>query len=139
MPESSSETIFIAIDPVALSLGPFDIHWYGIMYLLSFLTFWTLGIQVAKRRQWWGWSAAEVGDLLFYGMIGVVVGGRLGYVLFYGFSNLLDDPLFLVRIQEDVTLASTNAFFISYLHRDALVRREAINKEQVFVRMNFFH
>ena len=100
MPESSSEFLFIALDPVALSLGPLDIHWYGIMYLLSFLTFWLVAGQVAKRRQWWGWSAAEVGDLLFYGMIGVVAGGRLGYVLFYGFSNLLDDPLFLFRIQD---------------------------------------
>jgi phosphatidylglycerol:prolipoprotein diacylglycerol transferase len=98
VPAPSSEHWYIAIDPVALSLGPLEIHWYGIMYLLAFLTFWALGVQVAQRRPWWGWSAAEVGDSLFYGMLGVVIGGRLGYVFFYGLDSLLEDPLFVFRI-----------------------------------------
>jgi len=89
---------FIAIDPVAFSVGPLDVHWYGIMYLLAFLFFWAGGAWLAKRRQWWGWNAQDVGDFLFYGMLGVVLGGRLGYVLFYGFQNFLDDPVFLFRI-----------------------------------------
>jgi phosphatidylglycerol:prolipoprotein diacylglycerol transferase len=100
VPETSSDFLFIAFDPVALSLGPLNIHWYGIMYLLAFLSFWLLGVQIAKRRDWWGWTPAEVGDLMFYAMIGVVAGGRLGYVLVYGFQSLLEDPLFLIRIQD---------------------------------------
>ena len=47
---------FIAIDPVVFSLGPFDVHWYGIMYLLAFGFFWAAGNWVAKNRAWWGWS-----------------------------------------------------------------------------------
>jgi phosphatidylglycerol:prolipoprotein diacylglycerol transferase len=97
---SSSQHPFIAIDPVAVSLGPLDIHWYGIMYLLAFLFFWAVGGWIARHRPWWGWSPQDVGDFLFYGMIGVVLGGRLGYVIFYGFQNLLDDPMFLFRITD---------------------------------------
>jgi phosphatidylglycerol:prolipoprotein diacylglycerol transferase len=97
---SSSQFPFIAFDPVAFSLGPLDVHWYGIMYLLGFLFFWAAGGWVARHREWWGWTPQDVGDSLFYGMIGVVVGGRLGYVLVYGFQSLLDDPLFLFRITQ---------------------------------------
>jgi phosphatidylglycerol:prolipoprotein diacylglycerol transferase len=91
---------FIAFDPVAFSIGPLDVHWYGIMYLLAFLFFWAYGSWLAKNRKWWGWGVQDVGDFLFYAMLGVVVGGRLGYVLFYGFQNLLDDPMFLFRITQ---------------------------------------
>jgi len=90
----------VNFDPVAFTLGPLAVHWYGIMYLLAFLAFWLLGGRHASRRAWWGWSAQEVGDFLFYGMLGVIAGGRLGYVLFYGLDSFLDDPLFLFRIWE---------------------------------------
>jgi phosphatidylglycerol:prolipoprotein diacylglycerol transferase len=90
----------IAIDPVAFSLGPLDVHWYGIMYLLAFGFFWAGGIWVARNRPWWGWTPEMVGDMLFYGMVGVVVGGRLGYVLFYGLDSFLQNPLFLFRITD---------------------------------------
>ena len=90
----------VNFDPVAISIGPLDIHWYGVMYLLAFLTFWLLGGWVARNRSWWRWTAEEVGDFLFYGMLGVILGGRLGYVLFYGFGSLLENPLFLFRIWE---------------------------------------
>jgi phosphatidylglycerol:prolipoprotein diacylglycerol transferase len=95
-----SEYPFIAIDPVVFSLGPFDVHWYGIMYLLAFLFFWAAGNWVAKNRTWWGWSPQEVGDILFYGMVGVVLGGRLGYVFFYSLDSFLQDPLFLFKITQ---------------------------------------
>jgi phosphatidylglycerol:prolipoprotein diacylglycerol transferase len=88
----------IDFDPVAISLGPLSVHWYGIMYLLAFLIFWGLGSRLAQRRPWWGWTPTDVGDVLFYGMLGVILGGRLGYVLFYGFDSLLQDPLFLFRV-----------------------------------------
>ncbi|MDT8319605.1 MAG: prolipoprotein diacylglyceryl transferase [Xanthomonadales bacterium] len=95
-----SEYLYIAFDPVAFSIGPLDVHWYGIMYLLGFVFFWTAGSWIARHRPWWGWTPQEVGDLLFYGMIGVIVGGRLGYVLFYAFDSLLADPLFLFKITQ---------------------------------------
>lgn len=97
---TSSKYPFIAFDPVAFSIGPLEVHWYGIMYLLAFLFFWGLGSWLSNNRKWWGWSSQEVGDFLFYGMLGVVLGGRLGYVFFYSFQNLLDDPLFLFRITD---------------------------------------
>jgi len=55
---------------------------------------------VAKNRTWWGWSPQEVGDILFYGMVGVVLGGRLGYVFFYSLDSFLQDPLFLFKITQ---------------------------------------
>ncbi|MEJ8569204.1 prolipoprotein diacylglyceryl transferase [Elongatibacter sediminis] len=97
---SASRHLYVAIDPVAISVGPLQVHWYGIMYLLGFVFFWMAGSRLARRRPWTGWSSQEVGDFLFYGMIGVVVGGRLGYVLVYAFDSLLADPLFLFRINQ---------------------------------------
>ena len=97
---SSSNFLYIAIDPIAFSIGPLDVHWYGIMYLLGFLFFWAAGSWLARNREWWGWTPQAVGDVLFYGMLGVVVGGRLGYVLFYAFDSLLADPWFLFKITQ---------------------------------------
>jgi len=80
-------------NPVALQLGPVAIHWYGITYLVAFgLFLWLASLRV-KQPQYAerGWTRRDVEDLLFYGVLGVVVGGRLGYVLFYVFpDNLLD-------------------------------------------------
>ena len=87
--------IYPTIDPVALSLGPIQIHWYGLMYLLGFSGAWWLGRLRAER---FGWTAVEVEDLLFYGAIGVIVGGRLGYSLFYDLPALIDNPLNLFKI-----------------------------------------
>lgn len=97
---NASSYAFIAIDPVAFSLGPLSVHWYGIMYLLAFLFFLARGNWLARHRTWWGWSTQNVSDFLFYAMIGVVAGGRLGYVLFYALDSLLQDPLFLLKINQ---------------------------------------
>ena len=94
----SASPPLIDFDPVAFSLGPLSVHWYGIMYLIAFLMFWGLGTWVARRRAWLGWSAEDVGDVLFYGMLGVILGGRMGYVLFYGFESLLQNPLYVFRV-----------------------------------------
>jgi len=88
----------INFDPIAVSVGPLDIHWYGIMYLLAFLSFWVIGNQIATRRAWWGWDKQQVSDVLFYGMLGVIIGGRVGYMLFYGFDLLLENPLSLFKV-----------------------------------------
>ena len=85
------------IDPVALALGPLKIHWYGLMYLIGFGAFWALG-RYRTRRPDSGWTAPMVDDLLFYGVIGVIVGGRLGYMLFYGFDQILANPLNLLKV-----------------------------------------
>ena len=85
------------IDPAALRVGDFAVHWYGLMYLIGFGTAWWLG-GVRARRAGSGWRAQEIGDVIFYAALGVILGGRLGYVLFYNFGVFLDDPLMLVRI-----------------------------------------
>lgn len=95
-----SQYLYVAIDPVAIDLGPLQVHWYGIMYLLGFLFFWGVGNRLARTRPWAGWKAQEVGDFLFYGMVGVVIGGRIGYVFFYSLDSFLQDPLFLFKLTQ---------------------------------------
>jgi phosphatidylglycerol:prolipoprotein diacylglycerol transferase len=87
------------IDPVALALGPLQIHWYGLMYLVGLGVGWWFA-RVRIRRPDFAWAAREVDDLLFYIALGVVVGGRLGYILFYSFDDWLADPLRLFRVWE---------------------------------------
>ena len=70
-------------DPIALSLGPLAIRWYGLMYLAAFVAFIVLCRIRARQRPEYGWDARLVDDALFYGVLGVILGGRLGYVVFY--------------------------------------------------------
>ena len=70
-------------DPIAVSLGPLAVRWYGLMYLVAFAAFYFLGRQRIRRRPNAGWSLEQLDDLLFWGVLGVVLGGRLGQVLFY--------------------------------------------------------
>ena len=85
------------IDPVAFSIGPVKVHWYGIMYLIGFAAAWWLGRRRA-RDPLRGWREESVDDLLFYVAVGVIAGGRLGYMLFYDFAQLVEDPVSLIRI-----------------------------------------
>jgi phosphatidylglycerol:prolipoprotein diacylglycerol transferase len=87
------------IDPVALDLGPLEIRWYGIAYLAAFACAWLFGIRRAARPGS-DWDRDQVADLVFYGALGVVLGGRVGYVLFYQFDRFLSDPLYLFAIRE---------------------------------------
>ena len=80
------------IDPVAIHLGPIKVHWYGLMYLIGFLGAWWLG-SVRAKRSGSGWQSQEIADLIFYCALGVILGGRLGYVLFYNFAYYLEHPL----------------------------------------------
>lgn len=75
---------FPNIDPIALSLGPVRIHWYGIMYLLAFGAAWALARRRAAQPNS-TWNARDVDDFIFFAMLGTIIGGRVGYVLFYGF------------------------------------------------------
>ncbi|MEO0971633.1 MAG: prolipoprotein diacylglyceryl transferase [Pseudomonadota bacterium] len=84
-------------DPVAVGLGPIKIRWYGLMYILGFVACWFL-LRYRAGRSDGRWTHQHVEEIIFYGMLGVLLGGRLGYVLFYGTETLLADPLYLVRI-----------------------------------------
>ena len=88
-------------DPVALRIGPVAIHWYGLMYLLAFFQFWWLGkhrIQTHPQLAQNGWTVQQLDDLLFYGVLGVILGGRLGQVLFYEPGYYLSDPARILAI-----------------------------------------
>ncbi|MBL8443082.1 MAG: prolipoprotein diacylglyceryl transferase [Zoogloeaceae bacterium] len=85
-------------NPVALSLGPISIHWYGLMYLVAFVLFVMLGRLHARRRPELGWDAGKIDDLLLYGMLGVVIGGRLGEVVFFQLPYYLSNPLEIIAI-----------------------------------------
>ena len=88
------------IDPIALALGPLKIHWYGLMYLLAFGVAWFLGRSRIRAGRLPGVDENAYGDLMFYGMLGVVLGGRIGYVLFYSFTDFLSNPLMLFKVWE---------------------------------------
>lgn len=87
------------IDPVAISLGPLQIHWYGLMYLLGFSAAWWLCHRRAQQPNS-GWTPQQVSDLIFYGAIGVIAGGRIGYALFYDFSNFIAAPWNILMLQK---------------------------------------
>lgn len=95
MQPEQSYWVFEAIDPVIFSIGPLAVRWYGLMYLVGFVAAYYLAKSRMKRI---GWNEDDIGDLLFWGFIGVVAGGRVGYVLFYQFSSFLADPLYLFKI-----------------------------------------
>lgn len=85
-------------NPVAIDLGIVQAHWYGIMYLFAFGMAYALAIFRSKKRP--DWNAEMISDLLFYGAMGVILGGRIGYVLFYQFSEFLANPMYLFKINE---------------------------------------
>ena len=85
------------IDPVAVQLGPLAIRWYGLMYIIGFAIAWALARHRAKQPGS-GWTPQQIDDLIFYCAIGVIVGGRIGSILFYNFDAWTRDPLLLLRI-----------------------------------------
>jgi len=80
-------------DPVAFEIGPVAVRWYGLMYLAGFVLFVVLGKRRARQNLLTGWHPRDVDDMLFYGVFGVILGGRLGYVLFYKPMYYLEHPL----------------------------------------------
>ncbi|KTD42678.1 prolipoprotein diacylglyceryl transferase [Legionella parisiensis] len=88
---------FPYINPVAFSIGPLQVHWYGLMYLIGIVSGWLLGHWRAKHYQL-DWTSEQISDLIFYAALGVIIGGRVGYMLFYNFPELLHDPLSLFKI-----------------------------------------
>jgi len=88
----------VNFDPVFLDLGPIKIHWYAITYLVGFAFFILLGNYQVKNYQT-SWTKDQVSDFLFYGALGVILGGRIGWVLFYSDTSLLEDPLLPFKVQ----------------------------------------
>ena len=89
--------MIVNFDPVAVSIFGWDIHWYGLSYVMAFLSaFWLARLQTKRHYQ--NWNYEQIDDLLFYGGLGVVLGGRVGYVLFYSFPNFIEDPLILFKV-----------------------------------------
>jgi phosphatidylglycerol:prolipoprotein diacylglycerol transferase len=86
-----------SIDPVALQLGPLKIHWYGIMYLVGFSAAWWLGKLRASRPNSI-LNKEQIADLIFYGALGAVLGGRIGYILFYDIGNYMAEPLNIFKV-----------------------------------------
>lgn len=87
------------IDPVAISLGPIKIHWYGLMYVIGIGCAWFL----ARRRagaSGFSWTPEQIEDLIFYTALGLVIGGRLGYIVFYNAAAFIHDPLMIFRVWE---------------------------------------
>lgn len=85
------------INPVALSIGPLKVHWYGLMYLVGFVGAWALGRYRASKPDW-PLSPLLVDDLIFYGALGVILGGRIGYMVFYQTPELIHHPLTLFQV-----------------------------------------
>lgn len=96
---SSSYINFPDIDPVIFTLGPLSVHWYGAMYAVAFMIAHWMANRAAARPGS-GWTTQQAGDLVFAGFIGVLLGGRIGYVLFYGMEKFLADPVYLFRLWE---------------------------------------
>ena len=101
-------TVLHQLDPIALDLGTWNlpvlgsvhpqIHWYGVMYLLAFVAAWWLGRLRVRAGRLPGVNEQAYGDLIFYGALGVVLGGRLGYILFYDLLAYIDQPLQALKI-----------------------------------------
>lgn len=88
---------FPNIDPIIFEIGPVALRWYGLMYLVGFVAAYWLA---SRRLHRTGWTSDQLSDLLFYCFIGVILGGRFGYVMFYSFSSFLENPLYLLKIWE---------------------------------------
>jgi len=96
-----------SFDEIALEIGPFDVwyfgvvslkvHWYGIMYLVAFAAAWWLG-RVRARKPGSTWKPADIDDFMFFGMLGTILGGRLGYVFFYGLEYWVKDPWYPIKV-----------------------------------------
>jgi phosphatidylglycerol:prolipoprotein diacylglycerol transferase len=88
-----------AIDPIIFSVGPLAVRWYGLMYVIGFAAGWWLARRRAAKPDS-TWQPTEVDDLIFFAAIGVILGGRLGWIAFYGGEEVMKDPLTIIRIWE---------------------------------------
>ena len=87
------------IDPVAVALGPIKMRWYGLMYLAGFAAAWLLARHRAAKPTF-SWTREQADDLIIYAALGLIIGARVGYILFYGLDRVLANPLSLLRLLE---------------------------------------
>ncbi len=85
------------INPIAFTIGPMKVHWYGIMYLIGFAAAWLLALHRAKKPDS-GWDKQQVVDVIFYGALGVIIGGRIGYIIFYDWQGFIHNPWFIFQV-----------------------------------------
>ena len=94
------------IDPVAFTIGPIQVHWYGIMYLIGFIAGWWLGRRRAAQPGS-TWKPNDVDDLIFFAALGVILGGRIGWVIVYGHDIVAENPLAILKVLKgDLTVFS---------------------------------
>jgi len=93
-------------DPVAVSVGPLAVRWYGLMYLIGFALVWAAGRYRIARTPGAVWTAKDLDDALFYGILGTIIGGRLGYVLFYKLADYATEPAQLLRDRQPEQLVA---------------------------------
>ena len=86
------------INPIAFHIGPLPVHWYGLMYLLAFILVIVMGRRRIHTQPWLDWTEKDLDDVLTYGVLGVVLGGRLGYVLFYQPGFYFSHPADIVKV-----------------------------------------
>jgi phosphatidylglycerol:prolipoprotein diacylglycerol transferase len=86
------------LDPILIELGPLKVHWYGVMYLLGFAAAWFLGRSRVRAGRLPGVSEQAFGDLMFYAMLGVIFGARIGYILIYDLPSYIADPVQILKI-----------------------------------------
>ena len=84
---------------VAFTIFDFPIYWYGIMYLVAIGSGWLLGRYRIRKHPEWGWSAQQMDDLVFYAALGIILGGRIGYLLFYDLGRIFDEPTFFDAVK----------------------------------------
>jgi phosphatidylglycerol---prolipoprotein diacylglyceryl transferase len=87
---------FRSLNPVAFTIFSWPVYWYGLMYLVGFLSGWAI-LRLRFRSKIWDFSNDQVSDLVFYTALGAILGGRIGYVLFYAAPTLLSDPFFIFQ------------------------------------------
>ena len=91
--------VYPQLNPVAFSLGPIQVHWYGLMYLLGFTLAWLLAHWRVKHYQL-NWTSEQISDLIFFSALGVIIGGRVGYMLFYNTQQFIKTPWILFKLWE---------------------------------------
>ncbi len=88
---------FPQINPIALSLGPVNVHWYGLMYVIAFIVGWML-LRYRASRSGSDWTHVEVNDIVSWVMLGAILGGRVGYVLFYDLAYYMQHPIEILYV-----------------------------------------
>ena len=113
-------------DPIALQIGPLAVRWYGLMYLVGFAAFYVLG-RARVKDAWRDLSAKDLEDLLFYGVLGVVIGGRLGFCLFYQPQWFAAHPLDVFKVWQGGMSAHGGMLgVLSVMVAFALSRRKSV-------------